>query len=268
MNMKSEITPFCYGEDLVRVVNGEDGEPWFVAKDVCKILSLQNVSDAVKNLDDDEKGVGKIYPPERPDGVNVNTLSESGLYTLIIRSNKPDAKPFRRWITHEVLPTIRKTGAYTMPGADPGGMMSDDGVKKSGNMYFPMAKLVESADKYLGGEAALRALNYFTGMPVDDLIDKLEEKKHAAKISSLEWGKSAVDDFLVDACEFGDMFSEQASVLYKAFCTWCRNNGIAKPITQKRFGALMTAAFDKEKSGVFRYVGLRLKEDAEHEVVE
>ncbi|WP_207679893.1 BRO-N domain-containing protein [Desulfonema magnum] len=84
----------------------------FVAKDVCEILTVQNHRDALAGLDDDEKGVAKIYTPG---GIQkMLTLYEPGFYTLLIRSNKPEAKPFRRWVTHEVLPSIRKTGFYSL----------------------------------------------------------------------------------------------------------------------------------------------------------
>lgn len=93
------------------------GEPWFVAKDVCDILGIQNTSDTIsKVLDDDEaKILASIYVRSN-NGVTqarkVITISESGLYHLIFVSRKPEARFFRRWVTHEVLPQIRKTGSY------------------------------------------------------------------------------------------------------------------------------------------------------------
>ncbi len=87
-----------------------DGEPWFVAADVCRILGLGNTTMALRALDDDEKG---LNPIETPGGMQqLNTVSESGLYALVVRSDKPNAKPFRKWVTSEVLPAIRKTGRY------------------------------------------------------------------------------------------------------------------------------------------------------------
>lgn len=107
---KNEIIPFGYDDQLVRTVM-IDGAPWFVAKDVCSALGIQNHKDSVaKSLDDDEKGVEKIYSLG---GVQETiVINESGLYTLIMRSNKPEAKRFRKWVTSEVLPSIRKTGQY------------------------------------------------------------------------------------------------------------------------------------------------------------
>jgi prophage antirepressor-like protein len=97
----------------VRVII-RDGEPWFVAKDVCDILEIENSRDVVaKQLDDDEKGVAKIYTPGGTQEMNI--VNESGLYNLIFRSNKPVARAFRKWVTSVVLPSIRKTGRYVMP---------------------------------------------------------------------------------------------------------------------------------------------------------
>lgn len=85
-----------------------DGEPWFVAADVCKALDVQNPTDAIKKLDDDEKA--RLNLGLR--GGDTNVVNESGLYSLVLGSRKPEAKAFKRWITHDVIPTIRKTGGY------------------------------------------------------------------------------------------------------------------------------------------------------------
>jgi prophage antirepressor-like protein len=87
-----------------------DGEPWFVAKDICEALTISDVSDAVGRLDDDEKDKGKTHTLGGNQEVLV--INESGLYSLVLTSRKPEAKKFKRWITSEVLPQIRKTGSY------------------------------------------------------------------------------------------------------------------------------------------------------------
>ena len=84
------------------------GANQFVAKDVCAVLEHSNHRMAVSGLDADERGVSKVYT--RGGEQQAVVISESGLYSLTVRSNKPQAKEFKRWITHEVLPTIRKTG--------------------------------------------------------------------------------------------------------------------------------------------------------------
>lgn len=87
-----------------------DDNPWFVAVDVCNVLGLTNSRKAIENLDEDEKGVTIIYTLGGDQKVSI--INEPGLYSLILRSRKPEAKAFKRWITHEVIPSIRKTGGY------------------------------------------------------------------------------------------------------------------------------------------------------------
>ena len=87
-----------------------DGEPWFVAADVCRALEIGNPSMAVERLDDDEKGISTIDTLGGKQRMTI--INEPGLYSLVLSSRKPEAKAFKRWITHEVIPTIRKYGGY------------------------------------------------------------------------------------------------------------------------------------------------------------
>lgn len=98
----------------------KDGEPWFVAADVCRALEITNVGNALARLDDDEKSsIRSTDVTSNGGNPNVSIVNEPGLYTLVLGSRKPEAKTFKRWITHEVIPSIRKTGSYTMkPSAD------------------------------------------------------------------------------------------------------------------------------------------------------
>lgn len=103
----NSLRVFNYHESAVRTVE-KGGEPWFVLTDVCKVLGISNASDVARRLDRDEVArfnLGGLSGES-------NVINESGLYNVILRSDKPEAKPFRRWVTREVLPTIRKTGAY------------------------------------------------------------------------------------------------------------------------------------------------------------
>lgn len=113
--MNNEIQKFDFKGSSLRTLTDEAGEPWFVAKDVCDILGMSNPSMAVTALDKDE--VAQIDPKDYLGSENrsnqaVNIVSEPGLYKLIMRSRKPEAKEFQRWVTHEVLPSIRKRGGY------------------------------------------------------------------------------------------------------------------------------------------------------------
>lgn len=100
-----------YGE--IRVIDW-DGEPWFVAADVCHALEIKNSRDALTRLDDDERDVVLTDTPSGKQEMNI--VNEPGLYSLVLGSRKPEAKAFKRWITHEVIPSIRKRGSYTFDG--------------------------------------------------------------------------------------------------------------------------------------------------------
>ncbi len=110
MNQLTRV--FNYEERQVRTI-AKNGESWFVAKNVCDILDHSNSRMVVDRLDDDEKGVSIIYTPGGPQELQI--INEPGLYSLILTSRKPEAKSFKRWITHEVIPAIRKTGKYETP---------------------------------------------------------------------------------------------------------------------------------------------------------
>lgn len=113
--MNSEIQVFQYSQTQtmdVRMVM-QDGEPWWVLADVCQVLELVNPSKVAERLDDDEKNTLTLSEGIRGRGnPNVTIINESGLYSVILRSDKPQAKAFKRWVTHEVLPSIRRTGSY------------------------------------------------------------------------------------------------------------------------------------------------------------
>ncbi|WP_205610115.1 MULTISPECIES: P63C domain-containing protein [Myxococcus] len=100
----------------VRVVFGENGEPWFVATDVCSALAISNSRMAVSRLDKDERNTVNIADGNRVNP-NVTVISEAGVYRLVFTSRVDGAERFKRWLAHEVLPTIRKTGAYGVPMA-------------------------------------------------------------------------------------------------------------------------------------------------------
>src|SRR5690606_37056960 len=110
-----ELVTFRYDDNPIRTVL-VDGEPWFVAADVCAVLGIANVGNALARLDDDEKDSIRLADGT-PGNPNKAIVNEPGLYSLILRSDKPEAKAFKRWVTHEVLPAIRKTGRYEVQPA-------------------------------------------------------------------------------------------------------------------------------------------------------
>lgn len=93
-----------------------EGEPWFVGKDIATALGYSDTAQAIrKHIDDEDKGVVESTTPGGKQ--NITIINESGLYSLMLKSKLPGAKKFKRWVTSEVLPSIRKTGAYSVPGA-------------------------------------------------------------------------------------------------------------------------------------------------------
>lgn len=146
------ITPFVFeNEHMIRTID-RDGEPWFVLADVCRVLELSNPAMAAKPLDEDEKAKLNLGFGAR--GSDATIISESGLYALILRCRgamTPGTLPhrFRRWVTHEVLPTLRKTGRYDMGGpTSPDAMAAD---------MLPRVSIVREY-RMLRGKAAAYAL--------------------------------------------------------------------------------------------------------------
>ena len=129
---------FNYNGNDIRITD-DNGDIWFVAKDVCDVLGLSEVSNSLLKLDDDEKLTRKIFVSGQ--NRDMNLISESGFYTLVLRSNKPEAKPFRRWVTKDVLPQIRKTGSYSLLKEQP---KLPDGVIDGARIIFEAAGLKDN----------------------------------------------------------------------------------------------------------------------------
>lgn len=108
----SNVIPFTFEGNAVRVVEWHDDQ-WWVLADVCRVLEIKNPADVARRLDDDEKGIDTIETPGGPQQMVI--VSEAGLYAVIQQSRKPVARRFDRWVRHEVLPSIRRTGSYTAP---------------------------------------------------------------------------------------------------------------------------------------------------------
>lgn len=121
-----------------------DNEPWFVAADVCRALEIGNPSDALRRLDDDEQALVSIEGLSRGNNKG-NIVSESGLYSLVLGSRKPEAKEFKRWITHEVIPSIRKNGGYIQNSKQFVDALIPDGSKELKQMMEILCdQLIES----------------------------------------------------------------------------------------------------------------------------
>lgn len=116
--MSQELKPLLFEEEhLIRVVDRGDAEPWFVGVDVCRVLGIRDHHQALERLDDDERGRYNVPTPQGDQEVKI--VSEPGVYRLTFTSRKPVAERLKRWLAHEVLPTIRKTGGYGQQAEGP-----------------------------------------------------------------------------------------------------------------------------------------------------
>lgn len=162
----------------MRTLTDGNGDPWFVAKDVCDILEISNNRDAISQLDSDEKNT-VVISDGIPGNPNKTIISEPGLRKLIMRSRKPEAREFQRWVTHEVLPSIRKHGIYATETtidqilADP-----DFGIRLLTDLKEERAKRIEAENQIKELEPKAQALDAFT-----DVEDRLLVRE-AAKVLS------------------------------------------------------------------------------------
>lgn len=147
------------GLGSVRVIM-QGGEPWFIARDVCECLEL-DIASGARGLDDDEKGLHTMQTPGGAQEMSI--ISEPGLYSLILRSRKPEAKAFKRWVTHDILPSLRKTGSYGMAVAKAEREAPIQGEVEAAILIFKAAgirgnQLALAADKYYKRRIGVSAL--------------------------------------------------------------------------------------------------------------
>lgn len=168
----------------------KDGEPWFVAADVCRALEIGNPTDAIKRLDEDEKARLNLGLS----GGDTNIVNEPGLYALVLGSRKPEAKAFKRWITHEVIPSIRKHGAYMTPETLEAAIMNPDYLLKV------VVALKDEKDKRKALEAANASLTvdleiarpkaeYFDQLVDRNLLTSIRETAKQLEVKEREFVK-------------------------------------------------------------------------------
>lgn len=267
--MKALVT-FDFDGDPVRTLTIDD-EPWFVGKDVCRCLGIVNHNQALDRLNEDErslKGVGfgdHLWAPRgvcSTDPLSGNTvgstdgirnvqqtvcINEPGLYRLIFESRKAEAERFKRWVFHEVLPAIRRTGVYgktSLPLAD-------------------LAALARTCDavRRTHGRAAAKALWAEMGGPELPLepgerpIPAVDAGAHQAQLARV------VEDFLGSCCERDPAAQVQARPLYQAFARWAQVTADVPTMTETMFGRIMplTGHQRRTDAGGRFWIGLRLK---------
>lgn len=170
----NDIQQFDFKGNQFRSLTDSQGEPWFVAKDVCNILEISNPSDALKRLDDDERARFNLGRQGE-----TNIVNEAGLYALVLGSRKPEAHEFKRWVTHEVLPSIRKHGAYATEATIDRILANPDfGIKLLTDLKEERAKRQEVENQVRELEPKAKALDDFTNVPDALLV------REAAKLLS------------------------------------------------------------------------------------
>lgn len=258
--MSADLQTFVFDDEQphpMRVVLRE-GAPWFVAKDVCAVLELSNPTMAVEPLDDDEKGRVSIQTLGRPDlsstegsfeqSREVVVVSEGGLYTLILRSRQATtpgsmAHRFRRWVTGELLPQIRKTGHYAPDPQD--GWDWDDIASK-----LSMVREV----RLTFGRKAAATLWKELGLPRADDPDAPPRREDATQ------GMDFVRMFLAERTAEAHGGRVQAAEMFRAYSQWAVTNA-APAMTETGFGrTLSLTGLKKSKSmGRVFYHGIRIR---------
>lgn len=236
----SAPTIFQFHQSAVRIITDEAGELWFVAKDICDVLELDQITEALRGLDPDELSAEKLQSGGQLREMRL--ISESGLYTLIIRSNKPQAKPFRRWVTREVLPALRRDGYYEV-ATEPEAIST----LTTGPSPVTVGRLEEAARGVKAAMIMARALGYtneqartlanglvreITGLDAIELMGNPDRSDRRLPLLADQpaptgaMSEQTLADFLDELCIRDPAAFVPITPLFHAYCTWL----------QERFG--------------------------------
>ena len=202
-----EIRTVQQGEDIL-----------FVAADVCRALEIKNARDAINRLDDDEKGV--VLTDTLGGKQKVNAVNEYGLYNLVLSSRKPEAKAFKRWITHEVLPSIRKTGSYSKPTKQPIAIQQQraeamllNAKSRQSKLWLTIADKTDIKEyKHICQQKAAEALVGVPVLPMEEVTEKTYSATEIARMlgtNANKIGKLANAHHLKTA-EYGKLFYDKS----------------------------------------------------------
>jgi prophage antirepressor-like protein len=236
----SVLQTFDFKTTPVRALD-RGGQPWFVAADVCRVLELSNVTEALRGLDDDELTSELLNSDTQ--GRTMRLVSESGLYALIFKSRKPEAKAFRKWVTGEVLPAIRRTGGYAvLTGIGRiqqvlelaicdlyEGRMS---VEKATAMAGLVGQYYRNGWKLGQATETTQALEVLDG----------EHKEFSALVAAL-WSRDQDK-------EWSSLEMRQVAVAEGLFSTWLKTKSILSPSIASRFGLLCDRQCSKAFDGI------------------
>lgn len=193
-----------------------DGEPWFVAADVCRALEIGNPSQALTKLDDDEKMTltsNEGHSGQRGGAQSMNVVNEPGLYTLVLGSRKPEAKAFKRWITHEVLPSIRKTGAYATDAR-----------------LLEAAQLLANCKQRAALPTLIAMMSQYTGVPLT-----------ASTAADQRSGETAHVRTWIESMSIGvtDIMKSPTTELYAVYSAWAKSVDLREAVSRKAFHAIL-----------------------------
>lgn len=245
------LQSFGFGEQLVRVVDRAGGI-WFVANDVCAALEISNPRDAVARLEEDEKGVVTTDTLGGPQDVAI--ISESGLYALIFRSRKPVAVQFRKWVTGEVLPAIRRTGRFDLTANDDDPAAPTPAQMDAGDAWRVGLQLVREA-RIVGGRVAARRAWEIAGLP-----DVFGDEAPALPQFRLTEAHRPIADWIAERCELAPGHRVRSRDLFADFEAWCEASG--RPCNGiVSFSKLLTAfGVGTIKADMMYRTGIRLRD--------
>lgn len=225
----NNLQVFNYNGSEVRTIQ-KDGEPWWVLKDVCGILGISKYRDTASRLDEDERGAVRVDTPGGEQEMTV--VNESGLYNVILRSDKPEAKPFHKWVTSEVLPSIRKHGAYMTPETLEQAILNPD----------MMIKLCTALKDEQDKNKALQAVN--SSLTVDNQIMKPKADYFDELVD-----RNLLTNFRETAKQLQVKEKEFIRFLLEKKFIYRDKRGKIQPYADKNNGLFEVKEFSNEKTG-------------------
>lgn len=225
----NELQIFSYNGKEVRTIQ-KDGEPWWVLKDVCNVLDLSDTNKTAERLDVDE--LTRIKFVTGGQNREMLCINESGLYNVILRSDKPEAKPFRKWVTSEVLPSIRKHGAYMTPETLEQAILNPD----------MMIKLCTALKDEQDKNKALQAVN--SSLTVDNQIMKPKADYFDELVD-----RNLLTNFRETAKQLQVKEKEFIRFLLEKKFIYRDKRGKIQPYADKNNGLFEVKEFSNEKTG-------------------
>jgi prophage antirepressor-like protein len=219
------LTPYNFHSQEVRAFL-KDGEPWFVAKDLCDVLEIGNPSQAISRLDDDEKNT-IILNDGTPGNPSTVIVSEPGMYQLVLGSRKPIAKEFKRWLCHEVIPSVRKTGSYSIDKtpiqilAETTAYMVEmekiqmEHSKAIGDLQSDVSQLASEVDRFKDGDGHFMSVLGFAN--INGRTVSRTEAKTLGKQASKLCREQGIEPEKVSDGRFGSVNAYPQSILRQVF---------------------------------------------------